>query len=68
MIGLLIPGFPIIIRGPIMTTNIVVDINNPKDINNISIFLTEPIANDYGAALIIFLLIYFILDGVLIQV
>ena len=51
MIGLLIPGFPIIIRGPIMTTNVVVDINNPKNINNISMFLTEPIFNDYGAAL-----------------
>ena len=34
-----------------MTTNVVVDINNPKDINNISMFLTEPIFNDCGAAL-----------------
>ena len=51
MIGIIFPGYPIITGGPITTTNIVSDVNNPKNINNISMFLTQPIPNDYGAAL-----------------
>ena len=51
MIGIVIPGFPIITGGPIRTSNVVADVNNPKNINNISMFLTEPIPDDCGAAL-----------------
>ena len=51
MIGIIIPGSPIITGGPIETTNVVVDVNNPKTVNNITMFLTQPIPNDCGAAL-----------------
>ena len=51
MIGIIIPGSPTIIGGPITLRNIVADINNPKYINNISMFLTGPIPNDCAAAL-----------------
>ena len=33
MIGIIIPGLPIITGGPINTTNVVWDINNPKNVN-----------------------------------
>ena len=51
MIGIIIPGYPIITGGPITTRNVISDVNNPKNINNISMFLTQPIPNDCGAAL-----------------
>ena len=51
MIGIIIPGLPIITGGPINTTNVVSDVNNPKNINNISMFLAQPIPDDCGAAL-----------------
>ncbi len=51
MIGIIIPGLPIITGGPINTTNVVSDVNNPKNVNNISMFLAQPIPDDCGAAL-----------------
>ena len=51
MIGIVIPGSPIITSGPIISSNIVVDVYNPKIINNISLFLIDPIPNDFGVAL-----------------
>ena len=51
MIGIIIPGLPIITGGPITTTNIIADVNNPKNVNNISMFLAQPIPDDCGAAL-----------------
>ena len=51
MIGIVIPGFPIITGGPIVSSNVVSDVNNPKNINNISMFLTDRIPDDCGAAL-----------------
>ena len=43
MIGIIIPGCPIIAGGPITTTNVVSDVNNPKYINNISMRLRQSI-------------------------
>ena len=51
MIGVVIPGSPIITGGPLTTSNLVVDVNNPKNVNNISMFLTDRIPDDCGAAL-----------------
>ena len=51
MIGVVIPGSPIITGGPLATSNLVVDVNNPKNVNNISMFLTDRIPDDCGAAL-----------------
>ena len=51
MIGIIIPGLPIITGGPITTTNVIADVNNPKNVNNISMFLAQPIPDDFGAAL-----------------
>ena len=51
MIGIIIPGLPIITGGPINTTNVVSDVNNPKNVNNISMFLAQPIPDECGAAL-----------------
>ena len=51
MIGIVIPGYPIITGGPIATSNVVADVNNPKCVNNISMFITDRIPDDCGAAL-----------------
>ena len=51
MIGIVIPGSPIVTVGPIATSNLVTDVNNPKNVNNISMFLTDRILDDCGAAL-----------------
>lgn len=51
MIGIVIPGVPIISGGPITNNSVVVDVNNPKTVNNISLFQTEALPNDCGAAL-----------------
>ena len=51
MIGVVIPGQPVITGGPIFNNNIVLDIWNPKLINNISVFLTEQIPDDSCASL-----------------
>jgi hypothetical protein len=37
--------------GPITTNMVVFDITNPKNINNVSVFLNEPLPNDFGAGL-----------------
>lgn len=50
MIGVLIPGSPII-TGQLSTTNFVFDVKNPKNIDNIGIFLTKSIQDDYVAAI-----------------
>ncbi len=51
MIGLIIPGSPIITGGPITVNMVVIDVLNPKLINNVSLFLTEQIPEDSAAAL-----------------
>lgn len=51
MIGLVIPGQQVISGGSIYNNNFVMDIYNPKLINNISLFLTEPIPDDTCASL-----------------
>ena len=51
MIGILVPGTPLMTGGPITSSMVVLDIFNPKNINNISIFLHETLPNDFGAGL-----------------
>ena len=51
MIGIAIPGSPLITGGPLTTSNVIVDVNNPKNVNNISMFLIDKLPNDCGAAL-----------------
>lgn len=51
MIGIVVPGSPLITGGPITSNMVVIDINNPKMINNITLFLTEPISDDQAAAM-----------------
>ena len=51
MIGIVIPGLPIITGGPITSNTVVSDVNNPGTINNITLFQTDMLPNDYGAAL-----------------
>ena len=51
MIGIVIPGMPIITGGPLSQTNVVADVNNPATINNITLFQTESLPNGYGAGL-----------------
>ena len=51
MIGILIPGVPLITGGPIQTNNVLADVNNPKNVNTITLFLTEMIPDDCGVAL-----------------
>jgi hypothetical protein len=51
MIGVIIPGTTILTGGPITSNIVVLDINDPKSVNNIGIFLQEPIPNDCGAGL-----------------
>ena len=51
MIGVVIPGSPIVTGGPLTSSNLVVDVNNPKNVNNISMFLTDRIPDDCGASL-----------------
>ena len=51
MIGIIIPGTPIITGGPIETNNVIVDVNNPKNVHFVSMFLTQPIPNDSGVSL-----------------
>lgn len=51
MIGLLIPGLNIINGGPITNNMVVLDVVNPKNINNIGLFLHEIIPEEYGAAI-----------------
>ncbi len=51
MIGLVIPGVPLITCGPITQNMAIVDVYDPKNISNISLFLQELIPEGYGAAL-----------------
>lgn len=51
MIGILLPGSPLITGGPITNNMVVIDVINPKVINNISLFLNEPIPDNYVAAM-----------------
>lgn len=51
MIGLVIPGQQVISCGSIYNSNFVLDIWNPKLINNITLFLTEQIPDDCCASL-----------------
>lgn len=51
MIGIVIPGVPIVTGGPLTQTNVVADVNNPASINNLTLFLTGPLPEGYGAAL-----------------
>ena len=51
MIGVVIPGVPLITGGPLTNNNVVIDVNNPKTVNNITLFQTEALPNDCGAAL-----------------
>ena len=47
MIGIVIPGLPIITGGPITSNTVVSDVNNPGTINNITLFQTDMLPNDY---------------------
>ena len=51
MIGVVIPCSPIITGGPLTSSNLVVDVNNPKNVNNISMFLIDRIPDDCIASL-----------------
>lgn len=51
MIGVVVPGSPVITGGPINNNMVVVDVANPKQVNNISLFLTEQLPDDSGAAM-----------------
>jgi hypothetical protein len=51
MIGVVIPGVPLITGGPLTNNNVVIDVNNPKTVNNITLFQTEALPDDCGAAL-----------------
>ena len=51
MIGIVIPGTTLLTGGPITSNIVVLDINEPKTVINIGIFLQEPIPNDFGAGL-----------------
>ena len=51
MIGIIIPGNPLTRGGPITENMVVLDIQEPKNVNNISLFLEQPIPEGFGAAL-----------------
>ena len=51
MIGIVIPGSPLITGGPITSNMVVIDVMNPKLINNVTLFLTEQLPDDYAAAM-----------------
>ena len=51
MIGIIIPGVTIINSGPITQNMTVLDVNEPKNINNVGLFLQEAIPEGYGAAM-----------------
>ena len=51
MIGVVIPGVPLITGGPLTNNSVVIDVNNPKSVNNITLFQTEALPDDCGAAL-----------------
>jgi len=51
MIGIVIPGSPLITGGPLTTNMVVIDVMNPKLINNVTLFLTEQIPDEFAAAM-----------------
>ena len=51
MIGIVIPGVPLISGGPITSNMVVVDVNTPKTVNNITLIQTEALPPDSCAAL-----------------
>jgi hypothetical protein len=51
MFGLVIPGQQVINGGNLTNSNFVLDLWNPKLINNITIFLTELIPDEYCASI-----------------
>lgn len=51
MIGIVVPGNPITRGGPLTTNMVVIDVNGPKNVNNITLFLEEALPNDFGAAM-----------------
>lgn len=51
MFGLVIPGQPVVNGGTIYNNNFVLDVWNPKLINNITLFLTEKIPDDFCASI-----------------
>lgn len=51
MIGVLIPGVPLMNGGPLTSNMVVLDVKDPKNVNNIGLFLQEPIPEGFGAAL-----------------
>ena len=51
MIGVVVPGSPIVTGGPITMSMFVLDIINPKNINNITLFLTEQIPEECVASM-----------------
>jgi hypothetical protein len=51
MIGIIIPGNPVTRGGPITSNMVIFDVVEPKNINNIGLFLEEPIPDGYGASM-----------------
>ena len=51
MIGIVIPGSPLITGGPVTSNMVVIDVMNPKLINNVTLFLTEQLPDDCAAAM-----------------
>lgn len=51
MIGIVIPGNPVHRGGPITNNMVVLDVVNPKSVNNIGLYLEEPLFEGYGASM-----------------
>jgi len=51
MIGVLVPGCGIIGGGPITQDVFVIDINEPRNINDIGVFINEALPDGFGAAM-----------------
>lgn len=51
MIGIVVPGVPLMTGGPITSNMVVLDVFEPKNVNNIGLYLIEPIPEDCGCGL-----------------
>ena len=51
MIGIIIPGQLIVTGGPVTANMVVSDVNNPSQVNNISLFQSEALPDGYAASL-----------------
>lgn len=51
MIGIIIPGQLLITGGPLTANMVVCDVNNPTQVNNISLFQSEALPDGYAASL-----------------